>query len=42
MTTSNIDGAGTDSTVYIKIYGDKGFTETRRLVYGNGNFEKGR
>ena len=41
MDTSNIDGAGTDATVDIKIYGDKGFG-TRRLNDVNENFEKGR
>ena len=42
MNTSNIDGAGTDATVEIKIYGDKGSTGTIRLNDVNDNFEKGR
>ena len=42
MNTSNIDGAGTDATVDIKIFGDKGSTGAIRLNDVNDNFEKGR
>ena len=42
VNTSNIDGAGTDATVIIKIYGDKGSTGTIRLNGVNDNFKKGR
>ena len=42
MNTSNTDGAGTDATVEIKIYGDKGSTGAIRLNDVNDTFQKGR
>ena len=42
MRVNTSGGAGTNATVDIKIYGDKGSTGTRRLNDVNDDFDKGR
>ena len=41
MFTSDIPGAGTDSTVSFTLYGDKGKTEETVLKNKTDNFERG-
>ncbi len=40
--TSDVRGAGTDSNVYITLYGDKGDSGERQIESGANNFERGR